>query len=63
MFETFLYSLPLNDLLRRLNESLDKLLSLSKLPYSKFEFAAKEKEVELIQKVITAKRAELPQIN
>lgn len=60
MTEKYLHSLDINELIRLLGESLEKLLELSKFPYSKFEFAAKGNEVELIQKVLTYKRTELP---
>ena len=60
MTEESLQALPINDLFDLMVKSMNELLAMNKIPHDKLSIKAKQKEVELLQKVIVAKRAEFP---
>ena len=59
MTEESLIALDINDLLDVMVKSVTGLLGIGKIPQNKLAIKSKQKEVELIQKVILARRAEL----
>jgi len=59
MTEESLIALGLNDLLDVMIKSVNELLVMNRIPQNKLAVKSKQKEVELIQKVILAKRAEV----
>ena len=61
MSEEFLKQLPVKDLFELMTLTIDELLSMHKEGDSTKEIMGKQKEVELLQKIIVAKRAnEIP---
>jgi hypothetical protein len=59
MSENDLNRLHINDLLDVMVKSMNELLAINKAPQNNLSIKLKQKEVELIQKVIVTKRAEL----
>jgi len=59
MTEESLYTLHINDLLDTMVKSMNELSAMNKIPQNKLAIKAKQKEVELVQKVIAAKKAEI----
>ena len=58
MSEEILNDLPIDDLIDLMAKSSDELLEMDKFSSDRFSVERKQREVELIQKVIVAKRAE-----
>ena len=58
MTEESLIALGINDLLDVMVKSVTELLGIDKTPQNKLAIKSKQKEVELIQKIIWAKKAE-----
>jgi hypothetical protein len=60
MTQESLHELHINDLLDLMVKSVNELLVLDRVPENKLTIKAKMNEVELIQKVIALRRAQLP---
>ena len=58
MSEEFLKQLPVKDLFELMTLTIDELMSMHKEGDGTKEIMEKQKEVELLQKIIVAKRAD-----
>jgi hypothetical protein len=56
--EEILNDLPIDDLIDLMAKSSDELLEMDKFSSDRFSVEQKKREVELLQKVIVAKRTE-----